>query len=144
MYPYAAYYNFFAQYFGNVFFLAFAFLLWVAITVTWYRILRRKPLWLIIPLTFTISIVHYLVFGLLFAPGYFGGEAEFLYDPTHIRENIYLHGGWQLIALWPLYLLTTGGILIVLPVVIFGLGFWYSRSRKEASGEKQGGQVVKR
>ncbi len=129
-FPYGAYYSFFATWFGNPVFLAFAFLLWVTITVHWSLMLRGKTPWLRVPLALTISAIHYLFFGLLFAPGYFGGEAEFLYDPTHIRENMYLHGGWQLIVLWPLYLLTTGGILIVLPVVIFGLGFWYSRSSR--------------
>lgn len=135
-FPYAAYYNFFATWFGNPFFLAFAFLLWLTITIIWTRMLRGRTLWLRVPLAFTVSAIHYLVVGLLFAPGYFGGEAEFLYDPVHLRENLLLHGGLNLIVLWPLYLLTTGGILIVLPVVIFGWGFWYSRSsRKKRSDE---------
>lgn len=129
-YPYAAYANFFTKWFGNLFFLAFAFLLWLTITIIWARILRGRTLWLRVPLVLVVSAIHYLLFGLLFAPGYFGGEAQFLYDPMHLKENLLLYHGWQLIAFWPLSLLPTGGYLIVLPVVIFGWGFWYSRSSR--------------
>ena len=129
-YPYAAYHNFFVTWFGNPFFLAFAFLLWLTITIIWARILRGRTLWLRVPLVLVVSAVHYLLFGLLFAPGYFGGEAQFLYDPAHLSENLLIYHGWQLIAFWPLSLLPTGGYLIVLPVVIIGWGFWYSRSSR--------------
>ena len=130
-FPYGAYCSFFSKWFGNVFFISFAFLLWLVITVHWaFFVFKGRTLWLRVPLVLVVSAVHYLLFGLLFAPGYFGGEANFLYDPTHIRENLFFYHGWQLIALWPLSLLPTGGIWIVLPVVIFGWGFWYSRSSR--------------
>lgn len=129
-FPYAAYFNFFTAWFGNVLFITFAFLLWVAITVHWVFILKGRTLWLRVPLVLIVSAIHYLVFGLLIAPGRFGGEAEFLYDPTHLRENLFFYHGLQMILLWPLSLLPTGGIWIVLPVVIFGWGFWYSRSSR--------------
>ena len=130
-YPYAAYHNFFGTWFGNPFFLAFAFLLWVAIAIHWaFFVLKGRTLWFRVPPAFIVSAVHYLLFGLLFAPGYFGGEANFLYDPAHLRENLLIYHGWQLIAFWPLSLLPTGGYLIVLPVVIIGWGFWYSRSSR--------------
>lgn len=127
MYPYASYYEFFAKYFGNIFFVTFAFLLWVGITVILIKTLRIG-VWLKAPLIAVISTIHYLLFGLLVAPGFFGGTAEFLYDPVHLTENLYVHGGLRLILLWWWELLPTGGIWIVLPVFIFGFGFWYSRS----------------
>ena len=129
-YPYAAYHIFFTTWFGNVLFITFAFLLWVAITVHWAFMLRERTLWLRVPLAFIVSAVHYLIFGLLIAGGRFGGEAEFFYDPALLRDNLFIHGGLQGILLWPLSLLPTGGIWIVLPVVIFGWGFWYSRSSR--------------
>ena len=135
-YPYAAYYSFFAKWFGNIWFVTFAFLLWLVITVHWAFMLKGKTLWLRVPLAFIVSAVHYLIFGLLIAGGRFGGEAEFFYDPALLRDNLFVHGGLQGILLWPLYLLSTGGIWIVLPVVIFGWGFWYSRSyRKKRPAE---------
>jgi hypothetical protein len=130
-YPYAAYYVFFARWFGNIWFVTFAFLLWVVVTVHWAFMLKGKTLWLRVPLVFIVSAVHYLIFGLLIAGGRFGGEAEFLYDPALLRDNLFIHGGLQGILLWPLSLLPTGGIWIVLPVVIFGWVFWYVRSSRK-------------
>jgi hypothetical protein len=129
-YPYAAYYSFFAKWFGNIWFVTFAFLLWLVITVHWAFMLKGKTLWLRVPLAFIVSAVHYLIFGLLIAGGRFGGEANFLYDPTCLRENLFFYHGLEEILHWPLDLLPTGGIWIVLPVVIFGWGFWYSRSSR--------------
>jgi len=126
---YAAYFSFFAKWFGNIWFVTFAFLLWAAITIHWaFFVLKGRTLWLRVPLALIVSAVHYLIFGLLIAGGLFGGEASFLYDPAHISENMSIYHGWRLISFWPRSLLPTGGIWIVLPVVIFGWGFWYSRS----------------
>ncbi len=134
MYPYASYYEFFSKYFGNALFVTLAFLLWVTITVVWFRRLRIR-LWFRVPLAFIISAVHYLIFGVLIAGGRFGGAAEFFYDPALLRDNLFIHGGLQGILLWPLSLLPTGGIWIVLPSLIFGWGFWYSRKRGTAKSE---------
>jgi hypothetical protein len=127
VYPYASYYEFFAKYFGNMLFVTFAFLLWIGITLILIRALKLR-LWLKVPLIVIVSTTYYLLFGLLIATGFSGGSAEFLYDPMNLADNLYAHGGLQLILLWWLELLPTGGIWIVLPVLIFGFGFWYSRS----------------
>lgn len=130
-FPYGAYVIFFGKWFGNPVFLAFAFLLWLGITIHWaFFAMKARPLWLRVPLVLVISAVHYLLFGLLFAPGYFGGEARFLYDPAHLSENLFTYHGWQLIVFWPFSLLPTGGYLIVLPLLLIGWGIWYSRSSR--------------
>ena len=129
-FPYGAYASFFAKWFGNVFFITLAFLLWAVITIHWVFMLRGKTLWLRVSLAVVVSAIHYLVFGLLITGGLMGGEANFLYDPAHLHENLLVHGGLQYILRWPLALLPTGRYLIVLPVTIFGWGFWYSRKGK--------------
>lgn len=136
MYPYASYCEFFVRYFGNVLFVTFAFLLWIGITIILIRALRIG-LWLKVPLIAVISATYYLLFGLLIAPGFSGGTAEFLYDPVNLVDNLYAHGGLRLILLWWLELLPTGGIWIVLPIFIFGFGFWYSRPSSHPASPKR-------
>ena len=94
-FPYSAYYDFFARWFGNGVFITIAFLLWLAITVQMIFIFRRRKWWLRVPLVSIVSSVHYLIFGLLVAGGRFGGEAEFLYDPALLRDNLLTLGGIQ-------------------------------------------------
>jgi hypothetical protein len=140
-FPYEDYVQFFSTWFGNVYFITLAFLLWVGITWHWVFMLKGRTLWLRVSLALVVSAIHYLVFGLLIAGGRMGGEAEFLYDPAHLSENLLVHGGLIQILLWPLSLLPTGGYLMVLPVIIAGWVFWYLRRRKKEAGGKQRGQA---
>ncbi len=139
-YPYGDYAIFFAKWFGNGVFVTFAFLLWLAITVHMVFIFRRRKWWFRAPLALIVSAVHYLIFGLLIAGGRMGGEAEFLYDPALLRDNLFIHGGLQEILLWPLILLPTGGYLFVFPVVVIGVVYLFIRRQKKESNIKQGGQ----
>ncbi len=140
-FPYSAYYNFFAKWFGNGAFIAFTFLLWLGITVHMVFIFRRRKWWFRAPLVLAVSAMHYLVFGLLVAGGRFGGEAEFLYDPALLRDNMFILGGLQGILLWPLSLLPTGGFLVVFPVVVIGVVYRLIHQRKKESNIEQGGQA---
>jgi hypothetical protein len=135
MFPYEAYYDFFAKWFGNPFYLAIAFILWAAITITFFRLSRVMAGWLRITLTVIVSVIHYMVFGMLFAPSWFGGQAEFLYNPAYIGENIFDHGGWYLIMFWPFYLVQTGGMVMVIAaaVIVFGIRYFFGRKRKNNS-----------
>jgi hypothetical protein len=140
-FPYGDYANFFARWFGNGAFITFAFLLWLAITVHTVFTFRRRKWWFRAPLVSAVSVVHYLIFGLLVAGGRFGGEAEFMYDPTLFKDNMFIHGGFQRILLWPLSLLPTGGFLVVFPVVAIGVVYLFKRRQKKESGIEQGGQA---
>ena len=86
----------------------FAFLFWVGATVIVVRVLRRSRPYLRFALSLAISGSLYLLFGLLIAPSQFGGEAEFLYEPTRVIENLLHRGGLQAILLWPFYVLSGG------------------------------------
>lgn len=134
-FPYAAYYDFFATWFNNIFFISFAFLLWVAIT-HWAFFMKGRTLLLRLALALLVTSVCYLIFGLLIAGGRFGGQAEFFYDSTIFKDNLFVHGGLQGILLWPLFLFPTGGIWIVLIFIVLWLGFRYShnRIREKAAG----------
>jgi hypothetical protein len=140
-FPYGVYYNFFAIWFGNGVFITVAFLLWLAITVHMVLAFRGRKWWFRVPLSLTMSVIHYLIFGLLVAGGRFGGEAEFLYDPAHLRDNLLTLGGLQGILLWPLSLLPTGGFLVVFPVIVIGVAYLFIRRRKKESNIEQGGQA---
>jgi hypothetical protein len=135
--PYEAFFEFFSKWFGNGIFITFAFLAWAAITVHCLIVFREKKWWLKWPLVFVISGVHYLVFGLLVAPGSSGGAAEFLYDPAIIRENMLEHGGLLAILLWPGHFVEARWAAIMMPVgflgllAILGWGFWKLRKHKE-------------
>ena len=135
--PYAAFVEFFSKWFGNGIFLTFAFLVWAGITVYLLVVLWRKPWWYKWPLVVVISGVHYLVFGLIIAPGFFSGEAEFLYDPAIIRANMLEHGGLYAILAWPGHIVEARWAVIMLPVgflgflAILGWGVWKLRRRKE-------------
>jgi hypothetical protein len=133
--PYADFVNFFCTWFGNGISLTIAFLLWTAITVHCLIVFWEKKWWLKWPLVVVISVVHYLVFGLIIAPGFFGGEAEFLYDPTIIGENMLEHGGLYAILAWPVHIVEARWAAFMMPVGflgflgILGWGVWKLRKR---------------
>ena len=104
---------------------------WLGIALLLIRMLRRKASWPRAYLSVMSLAAIYLIVGLLFVPGYFGGDANFLYAPGRLADNLYQYHGLQLILTWPIYLLPTGGILIVIPLVLTGWVFWYSRSSKQ-------------
>jgi len=97
-YPYSKVFGFFAD-INTPLNLGIALLLFFVITIFLFQKLKSK-----ISATL-ISIVLYLVVGAFFAPGMWGGEAQFLYDPAHLLENLFSNGAWQIIVLWPLTIL---------------------------------------
>ncbi|KKR88102.1 MAG: hypothetical protein UU34_C0001G0099 [Candidatus Curtissbacteria bacterium GW2011_GWA1_41_11] len=67
-------------------------------------ILLRKFSNKIVVILFIVLI--YILIGAFFAPGMWGGQADFLYDPRNISQN--MPKAWTLILLWPLTIIFRG------------------------------------